>query len=82
MQIKYSFYFEMYRCMLYLCLKIKKVIMKRVRFYLLASLIAIISSCSLTADLEEMHSTPLPNLENTDGNAGGTGGSNPPPPGK
>ena len=39
------------------------------------------TGCGLTSDLEDIYSAPLPNLENTDGNAGGTGGSNPPPPG-
>ncbi len=58
--------------------------MNRARSYSVAILFIIgliMTSCGLTAELEEMHSTPLPNLENTDGNAGGTGGSNPPPPG-
>ncbi|MDW3193678.1 MAG: hypothetical protein R8G66_15010 [Cytophagales bacterium] len=58
--------------------------MNKARSYFFASIIAIgllFTSCSLTTDLEDIHSTPLPDLENTDGNAGGTGGSNPPPPG-
>lgn len=59
--------------------------MNRARSYSFAIIIIlslIMTSCSLTTDIEEMHSTPLPNLENTGGDAGGTGGSNPPPPGE
>lgn len=70
--------------MLYLILKLKKPQMQRARSYIITLIITIIfilTGCSLTTDLEELHSSPLPNLENTDGNAGGTGGSNPPPPG-
>ena len=57
--------------------------MNKARSYFLGSLLVIgmlFTGCSLTAGMEEMYSTPLPDLENTDGNAGGTGGSNPPPP--
>lgn len=59
--------------------------MNRARSYFFALLLIlgiIFTSCSFSPELEELHSTPLPNLENTDGNAGGTGGSNPPPPGE
>lgn len=59
--------------------------MSRARSYFLVLILTIgliFTGCSLTTDLDEMHSSPLPDLENTDGNAGGTGGSNPPPPGK
>ncbi len=57
--------------------------MKRTRTYFVSVIFIlsiILSGCSLTTDLEEMHSTPLPNLENTGGDDGGTGGNNPPPP--
>lgn len=40
------------------------------------------SGCGLTTDLEDLRTPELPNLENTGGTEGGTGGENPPPDGK
>lgn len=58
--------------------------MNKAKKCIFASFIVIsilLTSCGLTTDLKDIYSSPLPNLENTDGDAGGTGGSNPPPPG-
>lgn len=38
-----------------------------------------LTSCSLSEDADDLQIDKLPNIENTDGNAGGTGGETPPP---
>ena len=56
--------------------------MKQIRkittaFVLLTGLV--LGGCSLIADTDDLELSQLPNLENTTGDAGGTGGETPPP---